>query len=278
MRFSLFATTLLLALLTLGLTANPASSITLSADQLAALLKAAIAAGVVGSGTAAAAAPGAAVASVASVASVAPVGVAAGATSIAAGGATQGSSIVCFTPYSAPLCVAIAAMFGWFLNPTVGAAFRSDQYLCCEGMSGSCELQRGYLGVDTCSRWSYTLYSLPKTYSHTVVNIPAKSLDGKTITFDVKGLNIVRSNWTPEAAEWFGQEYRKGSDLFKNAFNDFLPVCLQEYAITQTSDSLVQQGKEHTLSDPLLNCINVGLNTLRFPYKRDGSFRTTVSV
>ena len=280
----IFALTTCFLAITLGLSAKTGvpdkNSVTLTPEQLTTLIKAAIAAGVVGSSAAAAAAPGAvAGATVAAGAAGAGATVAAGAAGAGAAGATgaKGSSIVCFTPYSAPICAVIAAAGWWFFNPTVGAGFRSDQFLCCEGLSGSCKLQEGYL-IDTCSRWSYTLYSLPQTYSYTTVNIPAKTLDGKTVTFDVKGLNIVRINWTFEAAEWFGQEYRKGSDLFKNAYDQFLPLCMQEYASTQTRDSLVQQGKGHTLSDPLLHCIDVGLNALRFPYKRDGSFRTTVSV
>ena len=216
------------------------------------------------------------------VAGTAVAGTAVAGTAVAAGTAKTGvaSSLwPCLTPATAPWCVAGAVVIAgatYYGNPTMFAGLRSDKFLCCEGITGSCTYQESY-AIDTCSRGSYTLYNLPYDHSHTTVNIPAVTYDGVRITVDVTGLNLRHTTeLTKERAEWFGQEYRHGDDLFKNAIGQFLPSCVEMYAKQFSRFMLLTQSENHRIGFELEPCIDASLRSLGFPYARVGGFRVTI--
>lgn len=241
-----------------------------------AAVKAGIAAGL-------AAKAGGAVAGTATVGTAA-VGTAAAGTAVVAGTAKTGaasSSLVCFTPATAPWCIAgalLATAVTYYTNPTIAAGLRSDKFLCCEGTTGACTYQESY-AINTCSRGSYTLYNLPYDYSHTSVNIPATTFDGSMITVDVTGLNLRHTTeLTKERAEWFGQEYRHGDDIFKNAMGMFIPRCIEMYAKQFSRFMLLTQSEDHQIGFQLEPCVDASLRALRVPYARVGGFRVLVNA
>jgi hypothetical protein len=218
------------------------------------------------------------------VAGTAVAGTAVAGTAVVAGTAKTGatsSSLVCFTPTTALPCILGAALVAggtYWANPTLFAGLRSDKFLCCEGTTGACTYQESY-AIDTCSRGSYTLYNLPYDHSHTSVNLPAITLDGSRVTIDVTGLNLRHTTeLTKERAEWFGQEYRHGDDLFKNAMGMFIPRCIEMYAKQFSRFMLLTQSEDHQIGFQLEPCVDASLKALGFPYARVGGFRVTVTA
>ena len=253
--------------------------------KLASIIAAAVNKGIIAGLTAKAggAVAGTAVAGTA-VAGTAVAGTAAAGTAVVAGTAKTGAASSlwpCLTPATAPWCAlgaAIAIGGTWWANPTFAAEFRSDKFLCCEGTTGACTYQESY-AINTCSRGSYTLYHLPYDYSHTSVNIPAITFDGVRITIDVTGLNLRHTTeLTKERAEWFGQEYRHGDDLFKNAMGMFIPRCIEMYAKQFSRFMLLTESENHQIGFQLEPCVDASLRALRVPYARVGGFRVTVTA